>query len=533
MARGVIFEDEHLLVMNKPAGMNTHAPDPHAGEGLHEWLKHREPRWADLAILHRLDKGTSGVLVFGKTPVANRSLGEQFTAHTIRKKYHLLTDRVVPSGRIHTVSALVRAGEKYLNRPLHAGAERAETGFKSLGPWEGRVLVEAEPVTGRTHQIRVHAAAEGFPIVGDILYGGTPAPRIFLHALELRLRHPATHEEIAFTAPADFNADPRLALREMLVEPGMTGGETTAYRLVHGAADGRPGWYVDRLGDYLLSQGGEPLAPRQRADLARLMNHCQARGAYHKLLHRQPGRSGPQLASPEFVLGEAAPDTFAIWENGVRYELSFKEGYSVGLFLDQRDNRRRFLTNHVAARFPPFPGGMAGREVLNTFAYTCGFSVTAAKAGARVTSLDLSRKYLDWGTRNFALNGLDAGAHEFIHGDVFEWLRRLGKKGRQFQAIVLDPPTFSHSKEHGAFQAEKDYGQLALAALPLLAPGGVLLASTNAARLEPTKFLASLQSAIQTSRRRILQQHYVPQPPDFPVHREEPAYLKTVWLRVS
>ena len=263
------------------------------------------------------------------------------------------------------------------------------------------------------------------------------------------------------------------------------------------------------------------------------MNHCQARGAYHKLLHRQPGRSGPQLASPEFVLGEAAPDTFAIWENGVRYELSFKEGYSVGLFLDQRDNRRRFLTNHVAARFPLFPGGMAGREVLNTFAYTCGFSVTAAKAGARVTSLDLSRKYLDWGTRNFALNGLDAGAHEFIHGDVFEWLRRLGKKGRQFQAIVLDPPTFSHSKDHGAFQAEKEYGQLALAALPLLAPGGVLLASTNAARLEPTKFLASLHSAIQTSRRRILQQHYVPQPPDFPVHREEPAYLKTVWLRVS
>jgi len=69
----VIFEDEHLLVVNKPAGWNTHAPGPHAGEGIYDWLRHREPRWATLAILHRLDKETSGVMVFGKTPAANKS----------------------------------------------------------------------------------------------------------------------------------------------------------------------------------------------------------------------------------------------------------------------------------------------------------------------------------------------------------------------------------------------------------------------------------------------------------------------------
>src|ERR1700722_7436295 len=129
--------------------------------------------------------------------------------------------------------------------------------------------------------------------------------------------------------------------------------------------------------------------------------------------------------------------------------LSFTEGYSVGLFLDQRDNRRRFLTNHVAADFPLFPNGAAGAEVLNTFAYTCGFSVCAAKAGARTTSLDLSKKYLDWGKRNFALNGLDPAAHDFIYGDTFDWLRRLAKKGRAFDPVVLDPPTFSQSKEPG------------------------------------------------------------------------------------
>src|ERR1700753_1422469 len=102
----MIFEDEHVLVVNKPAGMNTHAPSPYAGEGLYEWLKHREPRWARLAIIHRLDKETSGVMVFGKTPIANRSLTEQFTNHSIRKRYRLLTDRPVPANALAAKSSI-------------------------------------------------------------------------------------------------------------------------------------------------------------------------------------------------------------------------------------------------------------------------------------------------------------------------------------------------------------------------------------------------------------------------------------------
>src|SRR4051794_6257728 len=174
----ILFEDEHLLVVNKPAGMNTHAPSPYAGEGIYEWFKHREPRWASLAIIHRLDKETSGVLVFGKTPLANRSLTEQFTAHTIQKTYQLLTDRTVKPGTLKVVSSLVRVGEKYLSRPLHAGGERAETHFQVVGTEGNRTLVTAKPITGRTHQIRVHAAEQGFPILGDTLYSGTAGARV-------------------------------------------------------------------------------------------------------------------------------------------------------------------------------------------------------------------------------------------------------------------------------------------------------------------------------------------------------------------
>ena len=114
----------------------------------------------------------------------------------------------------------------------------------------------------------------------------------------------------------------------------------------------------------------------------------------------------------------------------------------------------------------------------------------AAKAGARTTSLDLSKRWLDWGKRNFALNQLEPAGHEFIYGDAFDWLRRLAKKERRFDVILLDPPTFSQSKESGVFRAEKDYGRLVTAALPLLRAGGVLFASTNAADWPPEEFLA-------------------------------------------
>ena len=126
MAPCVIFEDEHLLAVNKPAGWNTHAPSPYAGEGIYDWLRHREPRWASLAILHRLDKETSGVLVFGKTPEANRSLTEQFTDRRVHKKYLLLTDRKIPDKEFIVKTTLQRAGEKYASRP---GGEMAETHF--------------------------------------------------------------------------------------------------------------------------------------------------------------------------------------------------------------------------------------------------------------------------------------------------------------------------------------------------------------------------------------------------------------------
>ena len=550
----VLFEDEHLLAVNKPPGLNTHAPSPFAGEGLYEWLKNSLPCRSRLAIIHRLDKETSGVMVFGKTAAANRSLTRQFEQRAARKKYILLTDRQTSFSHLTVRSWLTRAGEKQLSRPTGAEGQEAVTRFTlskaqdrasgvredcfvreaqqglagarpSRSGREGCFVWEAEPLTGRTHQIRAQAAARGFPILGDTLYGGTPAGRVYLHAAQLGLRHPATGEAVLFEAAPDFSADARWTLRAAVIDASAT----DAYRLVHGAADGWPGLRVDRLGDYLLAESAGELSEGQRGWVEELRRRFSLSGIYHKMLRRQTPRRPAPETRPRWLCGEPAPAEIVVRENGLRLALRLEEGYSVGLFLDQRENRRRLLTGYIA---PDFMLGR-GAEVLNAFSHTCGFSVGAAAGGARVTSLDLSKRYLEWGRRNFVLNGLDPGAHDFIFGDAFAWMRRMANQGRLFDAIILDPPTFSRSKEHGVFQVEKDYPALVRAALPLLRRGGILLACANAASLEPEDFLEKVAQAMARSGRAVLQQHYAPPPPDFPVHRAEPACLKTVWLRAG
>ena len=110
----IVHEDEHVLVVNKPAGLNTHAPSPFSGEGLYEWLRAREPRWANLAIIHRLDKATSGVIVFAKTKVANQSLTQQFTDRKIRKRYLFLTTEHPRQKEFTVQSGIARNGDRYI-----------------------------------------------------------------------------------------------------------------------------------------------------------------------------------------------------------------------------------------------------------------------------------------------------------------------------------------------------------------------------------------------------------------------------------
>ena len=178
-------------------------------------------------------------------------------------------------------------------------------------------------------------------------------------------------------------------------------------------------------------------------------------------------RNPPQLLSGD----ERAPLQGTVLERGVCYGLDFGAGYSVGLFLDQRENRQ-------------FVRRMAPRRMLNCFAYTCSFSVVAGLAGAETLSIDLSKKSLDRGRENFALNRLATDRHRFIADDVLSVLPRLARKGELFDAIILDPPTFSRSRTGKAWQVEHDFEKLLLAALEVAERDARILLSTNCTRLD-------------------------------------------------
>jgi 23S rRNA (cytosine1962-C5)-methyltransferase len=454
-------------------------------------------------------------------------LTSQFTERRVRKRYFFLTDRPHPRTAFTVKTGWRRAGAQYAAIPMENGVEHAETRFEFVRQMHGFFLWAAEPVTGRTHQIRVHARAEGIPVLGDSVYGGNAFPRVCLHAQRLEFTHPESGSLVKFESEPAFFEEPSFLLRRAIIEPELT----NAFRRIHGEPDGHPMFHVEQWGAYLLATG-EGLLDERQIEFLRTLAADYA-GAYHKKLDRRIRQKAPLDAAPVRIFGAPAPEFFECMENGIRFRISFQQGYSPGLFLDQRDNRRRILRNYVAPGFELFADGLQSKQVLNTFAYTCGFSVCAALAGASTASLDLSRKYLDWGKENFAANKLDPAEHDFIYGDVFEWVARLAKKQRVYDMILLDPPTFSHAKHGGMFQAEKDYEKLVSAVLPLLKPNGILFASSNARTLGPEEFLARIRSAFARCKRRELQMHYVPQPIDFPISREEPAHLKTAWFRVS
>jgi 23S rRNA (cytosine1962-C5)-methyltransferase len=277
--------------------------------------------------------------------------------------------------------------------------------------------------------------------------------------------------------------------------------ETNALRLIDGAGDGLPGVFLETYaGRWLLSTTTDSIPPQVREWL-----RDQGVSCYWKRLDQHQKESPAQLCGPE--VGEP----FLIRENGICYEISFQSGYSQGIFLDQRDNRaelRRLMK--------------PGLRLLNTFSYTGAFSVSAAMAGAETTTLDLSQPYLDWAKRNFAHNALDPAAHHYCKGDTFHWLRRFAKQGRVFDAIVLDPPTFSRDEKGKVFRVEENFGELAALAAQCLAPGGWMLCCTNFRRMTPWEFERQLLGAVS---KRMTARHS-PMPPDF----SDDAYLKSVWL---
>ncbi len=216
-----IFKDEHILIINKPAGLSVL---PEGWEPDAPYLvKMLEEEYEKIWVVHRLDKFTSGVLIFALTAEAHRALNIQFEKHETEKVYRAITMGAPPWKERTTKFPLrVNVGHKHRTMVDNKKGIPSETKFKVLN-WnntssdelsftediKGMALVEARPMTGRTHQIRVHAYALGYPLLGDTLYSAPETDviaRPALHAHSITFTHPISDERVSFTAPypADF-----------------------------------------------------------------------------------------------------------------------------------------------------------------------------------------------------------------------------------------------------------------------------------------------------------------------------------------
>jgi 23S rRNA (cytosine1962-C5)-methyltransferase len=282
---------------------------------------------------------------------------------------------------------------------------------------------------------------------------------------------------------------------------------TDAYRLCT-IADGS----VERFGrDILVSfkdQAGRKQLTTEFSLWAEAMNFNTQRIFERFLPKRNEEREAPKL-----ILGDSHSSLrIIVTERGLRYEIDFSGGYSVGLFVDQRENRS-------------FVRKAAAERALNCFAYTCSFSVAAAIAGAKTVSVDLSRKSLERGRQNFALNNLPATGHQFIAEDIFEILPRLARKGEKFDLIVLDPPTFSRSHRGKTFKVQSNFESLLGEALEVADDGARILLSTNCTALNERALEVMARFCLKASRRAGTF-HSEPRPRDFP----RGSGASSIWL---
>ena len=312
-----------------------------------------------------------------------------------------------------------------------------------------------------------------------------------------------------------------LAPRAPLIEAS----DTTGYRVLYGPNDRMPGVVVDRYGDHLVlklySEAWLPWLGPLVEELGRLpdVEHLVLRLARGPSAHY--GRY--DLTDGAYLFGTPQPQPIVFLENGLRFEADVVSGQKTGFFLDQRDNRSRVeaLSN--------------GRTVLNVFAYNGGFSLYAARGGARrVVSVDISAPACRAADRNFALNAADpnvaACTHETIAADAFETMRARRDIGERFDIVIVDPPSFAKraSEVDGALRA---YGRLARLAAELRAPNGTLVLASCSSRVSAEVFETTVLGAARAVTPGLTVTERTGHPIDHPIAFDESAYLKCVFAR--
>ena len=293
---------------------------------------------------------------------------------------------------------------------------------------------------------------------------------------------------------------------------------TTAFRLFNQEGDGFGGLTVDLYGDYAVFSWYNSYVYQIRQTISEAFRQVfpEVLGAYEKIRFK-----GLDYESAH-IYGQEAPDFFTVLENGVLYQVFMNDGLMTGIFLDQHEVRSSLVD-----------GLAMGKSLLNMFSYTAAFSVAAAMGGAsQTTSVDLAKRSRELSQAHFQANGLSTDEHRFMVMDVFEYFKYAKRKGLTYDVIVLDPPSFARNKKQ-TFSVAKDYHKLISQSLEILNPGGIIIASTNAANVSRQKFTEQIDKGFAGRSYQILNKYGLPA--DFAYNKKDESsnYLKVISMKVS
>lgn len=297
--------------------------------------------------------------------------------------------------------------------------------------------------------------------------------------------------------------------------------ETTAFRVFNGDGDGIGGLTIDYYdGFYLLTWYSKGVYEFKEFVVQALVHSVSLKGIYEK---KRFASDGKYVEDDDFVYGERGQFPLIVKENGMFFAVYLNDGPMTGIFLDQRNVRKR-IRDHYSQ----------GKRVLNLFSYTGAFSVAAALGGSlETTSVDLANRSRAKTEEQFLMNSVPLEQQNIVVMDAFRYFSYAKKKGIEFDLIVLDPPSFARSKKR-TFSAAKDYKALLQEAITVTASKGVLVASTNAANVSLKQFKRMVELAFKEEDKayKVLEEYGVPA--DFATTEMYPQgnYLKVLMIQV-
>lgn len=508
----MVFENNDFLVINKPYGYRVHRVNPMQW-GLLETLESQKN--CKLWPVHRLDKDTSGLLIFAKSKETSQNFFDLFEQNKVHKKYLFLTSKKSMQESFEYESFIEKLDETFTSSKTQP--PNSKTRFKKMQAVGPLTLWLAEPETGKPHQIRLHARDNNMTVLGDPLYHGGPHHRLALHAAELEFSF--KNEKFHFTCPAPSDFTPLSNGTEAL----LLSAKENIYNWINHQDTNclqiarlmRNQWAIELLDQtYWIKNYGEPLTDVVKNELQHFATKHSCKVFVRTMKDRGQGVGGEE--KDLLFATDSRTTTWTVKENDLNYELRSDSGFSTGLFLDQRENRLWVKNNSI------------GKRVLNLFSYTCAFSVSAAAGDAEtVTSVDASGVFLDWGKQNFLLNDLDPAAAEFFQQDCLLFLNGAKKRSRKWDLIVCDPPTFGRSKNN-IWKIEKDFPELMQLLWSCLEKRGRILLTCNYEKWTKTDLIKKIRLALKNDRVEILD---LPLPPlDYGCYDELELGTKGVYI---